>query len=146
MIIISDEIGKSEEMIKYELETGKKAIWRGQITESFKKWQKGEKIYEKDKERITINIIKILPFFRKNLVLIINQITKLIRLQFSRKFNFYLLVIERLMLNLYFYLQIQVILFHRVIPRFLSIYTIQDQILPYSHPYRSLPFQFSQIF
>ena len=43
---------KTEEMDKYENETGKKAIWRGRITDSFKKWQKGEKIYEKDKERI----------------------------------------------------------------------------------------------
>ena len=41
-------------MIKYEEETGRFAIWRGVVTESFKKWQKGEKIYEQDKERITI--------------------------------------------------------------------------------------------
>ena len=52
MIIISEDINKTEEMEKYENETGKKAIWRGRITDSFKKWQKGEKIYEKDKERI----------------------------------------------------------------------------------------------
>ncbi|KKN25732.1 hypothetical protein LCGC14_0881730 [marine sediment metagenome] len=41
-------------MKKYEEETGKFAIWRGNITESFKKWQKGEKVYGEDKERITI--------------------------------------------------------------------------------------------
>ncbi len=41
-------------MIRYEKETGKFAIWRGIITEGFKKWQKGEKIYEKNKERIMI--------------------------------------------------------------------------------------------
>ncbi|MFX1395338.1 MAG: response regulator [Promethearchaeota archaeon] len=41
-------------MRKYENETGKKAIWRGRITDSFRKWQKGEKIYEKDKERIML--------------------------------------------------------------------------------------------
>lgn len=41
-------------MDDYEKETGKKAIWRGRITESFKKWQKGEKIYEKNKERVMI--------------------------------------------------------------------------------------------
>ncbi|MBN1799860.1 MAG: response regulator transcription factor [Candidatus Lokiarchaeota archaeon] len=45
---------KTEEMEKYEKETGKFAIWRGVVTEGFKKWQKGEKIYEQDKERITI--------------------------------------------------------------------------------------------
>ncbi|KKL75396.1 hypothetical protein LCGC14_2055320, partial [marine sediment metagenome] len=36
------------------METGKFAIWRGIITEGFKKWQKGEKIYEKNKERIML--------------------------------------------------------------------------------------------
>ena len=41
-------------MIRYEMETGKFAIWRGIITEGFKKWQKGEKIYEKNKERIML--------------------------------------------------------------------------------------------
>ena len=40
-------------MEKYENETGKKAIWRGILTESYKKWLKGDKIYEQDKERIT---------------------------------------------------------------------------------------------
>ncbi len=41
-------------MRTYEKETNKKAIWRGNITESFKKWQRGEKIYIDDKERICI--------------------------------------------------------------------------------------------
>ena len=41
-------------MEAYEKETGKFAIWRGRITEGFKKWQKGEKVYEKDKERIML--------------------------------------------------------------------------------------------
>ena len=41
-------------MQSYEEETGKKALWRGKITEGFKKWQKGEKIYPKGKERINI--------------------------------------------------------------------------------------------
>ena len=45
---------KTEDMKKYENETGKKAIWRGVITKDFKKWQKGEKIYVEDKERINI--------------------------------------------------------------------------------------------
>ena len=45
---------RTKEMEEYENETGKFAIWRGRITEGFKKWQKGEKIYEKDKERIML--------------------------------------------------------------------------------------------
>ncbi|MFX1394034.1 MAG: response regulator [Promethearchaeota archaeon] len=51
---ISNHIKKTEEMRKYENETGKKAIWRGIITKDFKRWQKGEKIYVEDKERINI--------------------------------------------------------------------------------------------
>ncbi len=41
-------------MENYEKETGKKVIWRGIITENFKKWKRGEKIYINDKERIGI--------------------------------------------------------------------------------------------
>lgn len=41
-------------MDKYEEETGKKAIWRDSITEGFKKWQRGEEIYGKDKKGISI--------------------------------------------------------------------------------------------
>lgn len=51
---ISNHIKKTEEMRKYEKETGKKAIWRGVITKDFKRWQKGEKIYVEDKERINV--------------------------------------------------------------------------------------------
>ena len=47
-------IQKTEDMKKYEEETGKKAIWRGIITKDFKRWQKGEKIYIEDKERINV--------------------------------------------------------------------------------------------
>jgi CheY-like chemotaxis protein len=43
-------------MLKYEQETGKLAIYRGIITESFKKWQRGVKIYNRDKERIALYI------------------------------------------------------------------------------------------
>ena len=43
-------------MHQYEQETGKKAIWRGIITEGFKKWQKGERVYPKEKERINVLI------------------------------------------------------------------------------------------
>ncbi|UCC20783.1 MAG: response regulator [Promethearchaeota archaeon] len=47
---------KSEEMKKYEKETGRYAIWRGVITEGFRKWQKGEKVYHRDKERISLYV------------------------------------------------------------------------------------------
>lgn len=40
----------------YEQETGRYAVWRGIITEGFKKWQKGEKIYHRDKERISLYV------------------------------------------------------------------------------------------
>ncbi|MHA1297585.1 MAG: hypothetical protein ACTSPH_13395 [Promethearchaeota archaeon] len=40
-------------MEQYQKETDKYAIWRGTITEGFKKWLKGEKIYDRDKERIS---------------------------------------------------------------------------------------------
>ncbi len=40
-------------MKKYEEETGKNAIWKDSVTEGFKKWLRGERIYEKNKERIT---------------------------------------------------------------------------------------------
>ncbi|TFG04648.1 MAG: response regulator, partial [Promethearchaeota archaeon] len=32
------------------------AIWRGVITEGFRKWQKGEKIYNRDKDRISLYV------------------------------------------------------------------------------------------
>ncbi len=43
-------------MKKYKEENGKYAIWRGAITEGFKKWLKGEKIYTRDKERISLYV------------------------------------------------------------------------------------------
>ena len=43
-------------MLKYEEETGKYAVWRGQVTEAYKKWLKGEKIYDRDKERISLYV------------------------------------------------------------------------------------------
>ncbi|UCD01331.1 MAG: response regulator [Promethearchaeota archaeon] len=43
-------------MKEYRNETEKYAIWRGTITEGFKKWLKGEKIYDRDKERISLYI------------------------------------------------------------------------------------------
>ena len=54
MIQIEKDVKLKELMGEYEKETKKKAIWRGNITQSFKKWQRGEKIYIDDKERICI--------------------------------------------------------------------------------------------
>jgi len=51
-----NSIKKTEEMIRYEKETGRYAIWRGNVTESFKKWQRGEKVYNRDKERISLYV------------------------------------------------------------------------------------------
>jgi len=45
-----------ELMKEYEEETDKYAIWRGSTTEGFKKWLKGEKIYDRDKERISLYV------------------------------------------------------------------------------------------
>ncbi|MFX1450781.1 MAG: response regulator [Promethearchaeota archaeon] len=52
----NNSIQKTEEMKKYEKETGRYAIWRGVITEGYKKWQKGEKIYHREKERISLYV------------------------------------------------------------------------------------------
>ncbi len=54
-IDLNDEKIK-EKMKKYEDETGKYAIWRGIVTEGFKKYLKGEKIYDRDKERISLYV------------------------------------------------------------------------------------------
>ncbi len=45
-------------MEQYEKETGKSAIWRGKITEGFKRWKKGEKSILTDKERLSVYISK----------------------------------------------------------------------------------------
>ena len=45
-----------EFMEQYQNATDKYAIWRGSITEGFKKWLKGEKIYDRDKERISLYV------------------------------------------------------------------------------------------
>ena len=55
-MVKTEELVKTEEMLKFEKETGKQAIWRGSITKDFLKWQKGEKVYTKSKERINILI------------------------------------------------------------------------------------------
>ncbi|MHA1499555.1 MAG: response regulator [Promethearchaeota archaeon] len=43
-------------MDMYENETDRYAIWRNTITEGFKRWLKGEKIYMRDKERISLYV------------------------------------------------------------------------------------------
>jgi CheY-like chemotaxis protein len=53
---MSKEIKNSEDMAKYEDETGKKAIWRGEITKGFEKWKEGEKDYYSGKKRISVYI------------------------------------------------------------------------------------------
>ena len=55
---MSENLKKTKKMEEYESETGKKAIWRGSITESFKKWQKGENSYDISKERISLYVKK----------------------------------------------------------------------------------------
>ena len=54
MISITEKVKLTEEMKKYEEETGKKAIWHGSVTERFRRWQRGEEIYGKDKRGIGI--------------------------------------------------------------------------------------------
>ncbi|MBD3256432.1 MAG: response regulator [Candidatus Lokiarchaeota archaeon] len=49
-------VQKTDEMRQYEKETGKYSVWRGVITEGFKKWQRGEKVYNRDKERISLYV------------------------------------------------------------------------------------------
>jgi len=81
VILISKSEKKTELMEKYEKETRKKAIWRGIITESFKKWKRGEKIYIDNKERIVILVTENIKnewqeFATKNNI---STISKLIR-------------------------------------------------------------------
>ena len=49
---------KTEKMKRFERETGLKAIWRGKITNAYKKWEAGEKIYARNKERISLYVTK----------------------------------------------------------------------------------------
>lgn len=51
-----ENYNKSEEMIRYEKETGKKSIWRGNVTKEFEKWQKGDKVYTREGVRWTLYI------------------------------------------------------------------------------------------
>lgn len=44
---------KTTEFDKFEQETGKNAIWKGNITRNFQNWEEGKKIYSREKERIS---------------------------------------------------------------------------------------------
>jgi CheY-like chemotaxis protein len=66
---------------QYEKETGKYAIWRDNVTEGFRKWLKGEKIYNRDKDRISLYVsekkkTKWQEFIKKNNI---STISKLVR-------------------------------------------------------------------
>jgi CheY-like chemotaxis protein len=52
----NNSIEKTDDMKKYEKETGRYAIWRGVVTEGYKKWKRGEKIYHREKERISLYV------------------------------------------------------------------------------------------
>ena len=56
MTKIAKKIIKTEEMKKFEEETGSKAIWHGTITDAFQKWQKGEKVYNINRQRISLYV------------------------------------------------------------------------------------------
>lgn len=45
-----------DEVLAYQKETNKYAVWRGVVTEGIKKFLKGEKIYDRDKERISLYV------------------------------------------------------------------------------------------
>ena len=48
---------KAKKLVKqFEKETSKYAVWRGNVTEAFKKWLKKEKIYFREKERISLYV------------------------------------------------------------------------------------------
>lgn len=52
---LESELGKK--LIElYEDQTERHAVWRGNVTEAFKKWLKGEKIYSREKERISLYV------------------------------------------------------------------------------------------
>ncbi|MHA2338336.1 MAG: response regulator [Candidatus Hodarchaeales archaeon] len=55
---MAQKINKTADMRKYELETGKNAIWKNEITKGFLKWQKGERLYDIDKERVALYVPK----------------------------------------------------------------------------------------
>lgn len=62
---------------QYEKDTGKHAIWRDNITESFKKWLKGEKIYDRDKERVSLYISEEIKKEWQDFIKTVNDISSL---------------------------------------------------------------------
>jgi CheY-like chemotaxis protein len=56
VIPILTDNNKTKEMEKYEEETGRQAIWRGELTKGFTRWKEGEKNYYGDKKRISVYI------------------------------------------------------------------------------------------
>lgn len=54
MRLIANGNDKIEEMKRFEKETGKQAIWRGEVTKNFQKWQRGERAFDEDKDRISL--------------------------------------------------------------------------------------------
>lgn len=56
MIKISKNADKSDDMKKFEDETGRQALWQGKMTKSYEKWKEGQKIYYGDKKRISVYI------------------------------------------------------------------------------------------
>ena len=51
-----EPIKLTKKMKEYENITGKKAIWLNRITEGFKRWERGENVYIREKERIAFYI------------------------------------------------------------------------------------------
>ena len=47
---------KTNKMEEYEKDTGKQAVWRGEITKGFLKWKEGEKDYYSNKKRISVYV------------------------------------------------------------------------------------------
>ncbi len=47
---------KTKEMVQFEQETGKQAIWQGKTTKGFLRWKEGEKDYYADKKRISVYV------------------------------------------------------------------------------------------
>ncbi|MFW9937765.1 MAG: response regulator [Candidatus Thorarchaeota archaeon] len=45
-----------EKQIEYKKETGKSAVWEGRITNSFRRYLTGQKVYERSKERISLYV------------------------------------------------------------------------------------------
>ena len=52
----NETIELTKKMEEYEKITGKKAVWLNRITEGFKRWERGENVYIREKERIAFYI------------------------------------------------------------------------------------------